>query len=108
MQSEFQARDVAVGHVKMLIASGDATLVANITQTHGEPAIRGALPTPSRSADVTLNARVEMSPEELESIVKEALTQTAGQGVHIDFRSLHSLRPGRPEPTYRYEEIIGS
>jgi len=108
MQTAFQAREAAVGHVKMLVACGDATLAGNITQTHGELDIRGTLPVPSRSADVTLNARVEMPPEELESIVKEALSLTAGEGVRIDFRSLCSLRPGRPEPTYRYEEIIES
>jgi hypothetical protein len=76
-------------------------------QVRAPPA--GGLRLSLRTADAALarNARVEMPPGELEHIVRDTLARTAGQRVRIDIRRLQSLRPGRPQPTYRYNRVAG-
>jgi hypothetical protein len=51
---------------------------------------------------------VEMSPEELERIVRDVLGKVADRYVRAEIRGLRCLRPGRPQPSYRYDRVIGS
>ena len=57
-------------------------------------------------ANLTLNARVEMSPEELEQIVRDVLGKVADRHVRAEIRGLRCLRPGRPQPTHRYDKVV--
>lgn len=106
MQTAFQAREAAVGHVKMLVSTADGTVVGNLTRTDGAMSIRGEAPASPGPAELILNARVEMSPEDLEAVVRTALAEAAGSNIRVDVCSLRSLRPGRPKPTYRYEGVV--
>ena len=101
----FQGRNAAVGHVKILLSSGSDTLAANLTRARGTVSVRGDV-SRSSNAELIVNARVEVSPEELEKIVRAAVAAAGGTGIKATFRALRSLRPGRPRPTYRYAEAI--
>jgi hypothetical protein len=93
--------------VKLLLSTRDGQLFASLTRTAGRIAYQGDVG-PSAEAALVLNARVETSPESLEASVRTALQAAAGGTVAVAIRTFRSLRPGRPVPTFRYSEAIGS
>ena len=105
LRDKFLRRNAAVGHVKILLSSDTETLTANLTRTRGSVSLRGDV-SRSSSAELVVNARVELSPDELESTVRAAVAAAAGTEIRARFRTLRSLRAGRPNPTYRYAEAI--
>jgi len=107
LQSAFQERSAAVGHVKVLLSGGQKWCVANLTRTDGEVAVRGDVPGTIKKVDLTVNARVEMSPEDLERLVRNRLNESCREyGFDPEVVHLQSLRPGRPRPTHRYGNVI--
>ena len=67
----------------------------------GDSGVKGA------SAVMTLNARVQMSPDDLQKTVETILPETAASfGVSASIVNLKCLMPGRPNPTYRYQTVI--
>jgi Ni2+-binding GTPase involved in maturation of urease and hydrogenase len=107
LQEAFTARGLPVGHVKLLLSTRDGQLFASLTLTAGRIAYQGEVGR-STEAALVLNARIETSPESLEAIVRTALKAAAGGTIGVTIRTLCSLRPGRPVPTFRYSEAIGS
>lgn len=109
LQYSFKERSAVVGHVKMLLSSGEGQCAVNLTQTDGEVAVRGDVPDETRQADLIVNARVEMSPEDVERLVRSQLQETCREyGIDADVTQLQSLSPGRPNPTYRYDRVVES
>lgn len=106
LRGAFRLREAAVGHVKLLMEGEGGHVVSNLTRTGGEIEIRGKLPGAIRAARLILNARVEMPPKQLESIVLEQLDRLAYDGLNVGIRHLRVLRPARPRPTYRYSEVV--
>jgi len=105
LREEITARGLPVGHVKMLLSAGGQHQVASLTRSGGALSVEGRT-TPSRDAMLTVNARVETSPEELEGLVRRALAAAAGAAIAADVRTMRALRPGRPVPTYRYASVV--
>lgn len=105
LSRRFDGRGQAVGHVKALVAEGGNFVVGNFTGKNRTLKIRGKSNRSSK-ATLTLNARVEMRPEELESAVREELAKLTGEGVKAEITVLKCLSPGRPNPTYRYDHIV--
>jgi len=117
LRDDFRRRGARVGHVKLLLSAGSEQCIANLTSTDGEVSVRGQAgaadraETPGRAdtaaqAELVLNARVEMSPEELEALVRRHLSAAAAGGVAAEIVHLQSLRPGRPRPTHRYRCVV--
>jgi G3E family GTPase len=105
LSSRFDAISARVGHVKLLVEAGDKYVAANLTGRGPTVSIRGGQLEGS-SAKVTLNARVEMSPDTLAQIVREELSKLASTGVATTELAWRCLSPGRPEPTYRYDHLV--
>lgn len=105
LHGELQARGAEIGHLKLVIASGDGQCVANLTRLGGELAVRDGA-APSQQAELTLNARVQMSPEDLEELTRSTLAALPGDGVDVEIRTLRCLMPGRPTPSFRYEHVV--
>jgi MIP family channel proteins len=105
LRDDFRQRGARVGHVKLLLSSAGRQCVANLTSTDGEVSIRGQAG-PADRAELVLNARVEMPPEELESLIRRRLSAAAAAGVAAEIVHLQSLRPGRPRPTHRYRCVV--
>ena len=105
LREDFRRRGARVGHVKLLLSAGTERCVANLTSTDAEVSVRGQAGKAAQ-ADLVLNARVEMSPEELESLVRQHLSAAADRGVAAEIVHLQSLRPGRPRPTHRYQRVV--
>lgn len=101
----FDALSASVGHVKILLESGDKFLVSNLTGLSSTISFRQSAGT-SDDARLTINARVEMSPEALESIVKTTLDEVTRSVIRKKVIAQRYLSPGRPEPTYRFAYVV--
>lgn len=105
LSKQFDSMKAAVGHVKMILEAGNDFLKGNLTGLNNTLNFRGSAGT-SSEARLTLNARVEMSPEELEQIVRETLDVNAKDNVTVKIVALRCLSPGRPNPTFRFDRIV--
>jgi hypothetical protein len=107
LRESFRRRRAEVGHVKLILSCpGGGRLLANLTRTGGEVTLRGRIDASPAEARLLLNARVEMPPGELESVVREALAGSAGADVAVRVAHMQSLTPGRPRPTHRYGTVV--
>lgn len=92
--------NLEIGHVKAVASTGGRSASANVTALGNEIEVREVDDTDARDI-LILNARIEMSPEELRTII-EAVMQEIGTRVgEVKCRALRSLSPGRPLPTHR-------
>ena len=83
----------------MILKDGHANLVSSTTGPE--------LSLPSRcrvsEADVIVNARVAIDPEELREQVRRVVAAACGRyGATMTEQQTQSFRPGRPQPTHRY------
>ena len=89
-----------VGHVKMSLNVDGNEWVGNLTALNGNVDVRKTEAKPG-GAMMTINARVQTSPEALETLVRELC---ATHDITID--TLRCLMPGYPTPTHRYTEPV--
>lgn len=106
MKSRFAERSAAIGHVKLLLVTSGGNCVGNLTRSDGAVSVRGELAGSPSFARLTVNARVEMSPIELERIVRDTLDRFMSDQVAVRIDQMRSLSPGRPKPTHRYAEVV--
>lgn len=106
MHSAFQDRRAEIGHVKLVLDCAGREGTASLIRLGGEIAFRDFDLPAGEHASVILNARVQMSPSELEAIVREAVALADKGGVSADIRMLRCLMPGRPNPTHRYSRVL--
>ena len=105
LSQQFDRLKAPVGHLKIILESGENYLIANLTGLKCTLNFRG-LAGISTKARLTLNARVEMSPDELELIVRKTLNKYTKDSLTLNIVALRCLSPGRPNPTYRFDHII--
>jgi len=92
-----------VAHLKAIGLHDLSFGVANLVSSATEPEL--SLPSHGRvpEAEVIVNARVAADPALLEAQVRETVTAVCqSRGGKAEFRTMQSLRPGRPMPTHRY------
>ena len=105
LSHDFDRTGAAVGHVKVMIESGTGFVIANLTGKGETLSVRGEM-ADSGEARLTLNARVQMAPEELEKIVRGGLTTVSGGRLGVSMLAWRCLSPGRPNPTHRYGDVF--
>lgn len=106
LSNQFDEMKAYVGHVKMMLESGENYLIGNLTGKRDTLNFRGSAGI-GTMARLTLNARVEMSPETLEQLVRDTLNSKMTDNLSIRILTLRCLSPGRPNPTYRFDHIVG-
>ena len=106
LQMQFRDRRARIGHVKLLLTTDGGHCIGNFTDDKSAPFLECRTDSSPAQANLTLNARVEMPPHDLEQIVRDALVRTAAQHIRTTINNLQCLRPGRPKPTHRYDTII--
>lgn len=96
----------AIGHIKAMIMAKDTCVLGNITGTSKEVSIRGCA-AQEETAILTFNARAEIGKDELAALAEEKIRKTADT-YHVAFNinELNCLIPGRPNPTYRFSDVI--
>ncbi len=99
--------NASVGHVKLILESGRGFITGNLTGSGETINFRNQAEN-DLHATLTLNARVEMNPEILETIVKEAFQSMVTNDITYQFKTLRSLSPGRPVPTFRFDHVVAS
>ena len=101
---KFDSRNASVGHVKIMLEAGENYLSGNLTGTGETLNFRGSAGIGTQAL-LTLNARVEMSPESLEQIIREVLDASRGP-IDAKIIALRCLSPGRPNPTFRFDHVV--
>jgi G3E family GTPase len=92
-----------VAHLKVIGLSETSFGVANLVSSNSGPEL--SLPSHGqvREADLIVNARVAVDPDQLEQEVRRTVEKACqARNGHAEFRQTLSLRPGRPTPTHRY------
>jgi len=105
LSQRFDSLNASVGHVKLLLEAGDNFLMGNLTGSGETLNIRGSAGV-SSEARLTLNARVQMAPEALEAVVREALAAAGQRRLTATPVAWRCLSPGRPNPTHRYDHVV--
>jgi hypothetical protein len=95
--SEIKKTNSEVGHVKAALNMGAKEWIGNLTSLNGTVDVRTTEAKPG-SAVLVLNARVQMSPEALETLVRNLF-----KTFNLSVDSLRCLMPGRPNPTHRFQ-----
>jgi len=107
LRDAFRADNAEIGHMKLSLDCGGKAILGNVGAIGGPVNMRGESGVKGASATMTLNARVQMSPEALQKAVETILPETASAcGVSASIANLKSLMPGRPNPTYRYKSVV--
>ena len=107
LKDAFLADQAEIGHVKLSLTCDGKVILGNVGSIGGTVNMRGDSAVKGASAVMTLNARVQMSPEALQKTVEAILPETAASfGVTASIANLKCLMPGRPNPTYRYKSVI--
>lgn len=79
--------------------------VANLVSSQTAPELSLPSGYEVQEADVIVNARVAMDPEDLKTHVhKVVASESAKRGATLHDQQTQSFRPGRPTPTHRYSE----
>lgn len=105
LSQQFDKDKSSVGHVKFVLESGENFLTGNLTGNVDTLNFRGFAGRSNR-AQLTLNARVEMTPEKLEKIIRGTLNSNTKGNLSASIITLRSLSPGRPAPTFRFDRVI--
>jgi Ni2+-binding GTPase involved in maturation of urease and hydrogenase len=106
LQRTFSSKRAEIAHMKMLMVSASKQwLSANLTSSQGKATLRGQI---YGDSPVTLvfNARVQMSPQDLQGAIEEHLKSECGETIQLQITAMQSLSPGRPQPLHRYATVV--
>ena len=104
---KFDKLKASVGHVKLIIETDGSFLMGNMTGKADTVRLQGKANATSK-ARMTLNARVQMSPEALDDIVNKELGSSTRGRFRVTKVAWRCLSPGRPNPTHRYDHVVES
>lgn len=103
LRQQFQKTRAEVAHLKAIGLHDLSFGVANLVSSSSSPEL--SLPARGKvtEAEVIINARVAADPAMLEQQVRETVPEVCGRyRAKVEFQSMQSFRPGRPQPTHRY------
>jgi Ni2+-binding GTPase involved in maturation of urease and hydrogenase len=105
MGRRFEAGELPVGHVKVIVENGRNFSAGNLTGGAETISVRSGA---GRSGEgrVIINARVETSPENLDEMVRRAVDEVIGGRHEAEVVAWRYLQPGRPNPTHRYDRVV--
>ncbi|MHB1457157.1 MAG: GTP-binding protein [Armatimonadota bacterium] len=106
IQEEVSVHQAEIAHVKLSLTAETGQYMANLISTNCNPTIHGRIDGSPCTASLIINARVEMTPESLQTIVEDALESITSENISIEIETIRSLSPGRPTPTHRYKSVV--
>jgi Ni2+-binding GTPase involved in maturation of urease and hydrogenase len=106
LRDRLQADQNAIGHIKLLLACAPGRILANLTGLNTPVILRDESCGTGLQARLTLNARVQISPEGIEQIFRDTLATVAEPIAATSLVDFHCIMPGRPVPTYRYNAVV--
>jgi hypothetical protein len=106
LQRTFFSKCAEIAHMKMLMVSAsNQSLSANLTSSQGKATVRGQIYGDSPMT-LVFNARVQMSPQDLQYAIEEHLKSECGETIRLQITAIQSISPGRPQPLHRYATIV--
>lgn len=105
LSAKIDKMHIGVGHIKVLLENNQDYISGNITDSSKTLSIRGEIGE-SENVQLKINARVEITPEKLDQLVKETLNSVSGNEIKITIKAWKYLRPGYPQPTHRYKNVV--
>lgn len=104
LHRELIAMDAEVAHLKVIGMADGVYAVSNLVSNADQPVLSLPSSWQGHDVDLVVNARVAVSPDELEAVVRRSLAEEAAAvGASAQVLSLQCFRPGRPVPTHRLE-----
>lgn len=105
LQKVLSSSGAEVAHLKVIGLWEGFFGVANLVSSQGRAELSQPSHCKTREADVIVNARVAVDPQELQRHVLSVLGSVAAQmGATLSPDKTQSFRPGRPQPTHRYAQ----
>lgn len=98
-------KKVYVAHLKTILESANQYFTANLTGSSETLKFSGTAGH-SDHAKMTLNARIEMPPKDLEDLVRQIIHEQTSGRIEINEKAWLCISPGRPEPTYRFDYVV--
>lgn len=109
LRDAFKSEKGEIGHLKSVFTSGGKSLWVNLTNLSSDPVISGGHLAKLSRGSLILNARVQLSPERLEEIVRDALATVAERhGVTTEIDDLQCFSPAYPNPPHMVRESLDS
>lgn len=106
--STLTAAGMEPGHVKVLAAAGQATAIANWVASDAPVELSVSSGVDVAEADTLVNVRVHGDPDQVASLIRNSIAKVSQQlQLSFELSSEQFFRPGRPEPTHRYESSTG-
>jgi hypothetical protein len=104
LRDELSDLEAETAHLKTIGLWEGFFGVANLISSENQPELSLPSNCDVKSVDVIVNARVACDPAILETAVRKTVEAACqSYSATADFRKTQSFRPGRPEPTHRYE-----
>jgi G3E family GTPase len=108
LRESFKKEKGEIGHLKSVFTSGGKSLWVNLTNLSSDPLVSGETLATLFKGSVILNARVQLSPEILEKIVREVLATVADRfEVRAEIDDLQCFSPAYPNPPHMVREKVG-
>lgn len=105
LHHDLVAIDAEVAHLKVIGMAEGVYAVANLVSNADQPVLSLPSSWQGNDIDLVVNARVALAPDQLESLVREAVSaQATAMSAHAEILTLQCFRPGRPVPTHRINE----
>lgn len=103
LRAALAAANAEAAHLKTIGLAGGAHAVVNLVSNDSKAELSLASETRTRQANLIVNARVAIDPDQLQRLVMSALDAAcAGIGATQSDHQTQSFRPGRPVPTHRF------
>ena len=105
LQNHFHSARNEIGHIKLILECAPERVIANLTGTNGRIVLLNEAKGSGTNASLTVNARVQMSPDEIEILFRKTLNEITQSYAIPTIKAFYCLKPGRPQPTYRYDTV---
>lgn len=105
LQASLARGGAEVAHLKAIGLADGAFGVANLVSSQTKPELSMPSRAQASAAELIVNARVALDPDELQEQVKQSVEAACqARQATAEVRKTQSFRPGRPTPTHRYAE----
>jgi Ni2+-binding GTPase involved in maturation of urease and hydrogenase len=102
LASALESEAAEPAHLKVLGEADGAASIANLVSSASQVELSVASTAEVSEAELTINARVAMDPDQLAQIVEAELTALGKEfGLNTRVHDMQHFRPGRPVPTHR-------
>ena len=109
LRESFKHEKGEIGHLKSVFTSSGKSLWVNLTNLSSEPLVSGGSLAKLSKGSLILNARVQLSPELLEKIVRDVLAAVAEtHEVKAEIDDLQCFSPAYPNPPHMVRESLDS